>query len=81
MKYSIACRWGSGSRTSHHALLLWYGDELYVCESCYTSCPGTTRGVQKTLYAEWIAAAYARNATVAWLPLAPQLRCECSYVD
>ena len=33
--------WGTGSRTGHHTGFLWIDEQLYVVESCQSSCVGS----------------------------------------
>jgi hypothetical protein len=69
----ILIMWGTGSRTTHHAVFIWIDGELYVAESCYSSCLGPVQGIQKTPWSTWSKLADAAGLSIAWLPLAPEL--------
>eukprot|EP01096_Ripella_sp_DP13-Kostka_P010370 TRINITY_DN4071_c0_g1_i1.p1 TRINITY_DN4071_c0_g1~~TRINITY_DN4071_c0_g1_i1.p1 ORF type:complete len:509 (-),score=167.09 TRINITY_DN4071_c0_g1_i1:77-1576(-) len=65
---------GTGSHTGHHAAFLWIDHQLYVTESCDSSCVGNVTGIQKTLWKDWKERAIARNFSASWLPLGPSAR-------
>jgi hypothetical protein len=65
--------WGYGGATGHTAVALWFGDELYICESTVNSDYWPTNGIQRTPYATWIKQAEAASYNFVWLPLTPEI--------
>jgi hypothetical protein len=66
--------WGTGGRTGHSAVLVWEGDQLYVCESTDANPFGKVYwpppyGIIRTPYLQWIKQAKEAGFLVNLLPM------------
>jgi len=71
--------WGTGGHTGHTAVALWFGDDLYVCESTDTMNPNSSfaywpppYGIIRTPWDQWMQQAQNASYLVALLPLDPK---------